>query len=126
GSARYIAADLIAQAEHDRDAVALFLTTSRTLANAVRNSAAEQLSILPPGNPAWHSLAENGAILIAPNVAAAVKFANGFAAEHLSIPAGEPALLRQLSTAGSIFIGPWSAQSVGDYASGTNHVLPTG
>lgn len=126
GDARYIAADLIAQAEHDPDAMALFVTTSRQLAAAVRESVSEQLSTLPPDNPAWRSLAENGAILLARNVAAAVQFANRYAAEHVSVPGEEPALLRDLLAAGSIFVGPWSAQSVGDYASGTNHVLPTG
>jgi len=125
GEARYIAADLIAQAEHDADAVALFVTTSRRLAATVNESVAEQLSVLPPSNPAWRSLAANGAILIARNAAEAVRFANRFAPEHLSIPGGEPALRRDLTAAGSIFVGPWSAQSVGDYASGTNHVLPT-
>ena len=125
GEARYIAADLIAQAEHDADAVALFVTTSRLLAIAVNENVAEQLSVLPPSNPAWRSLAANGAILIARNAAEAVRFANRFAPEHLSIPGGEPALLRDLTAAGSIFVGPWSAQSIGDYASGTNHVLPT-
>jgi histidinol dehydrogenase len=125
GEARYIAADLIAQAEHDADAVALFVTTSRLLAATVNESVAEQLSVLPPSNPAWRSLAANGAILIARNAAEAVRFANRFAPEHLSIPGGEPALRRDLTAAGSIFVGPWSAQSVGDYASGTNHVLPT-
>jgi histidinol dehydrogenase len=125
GEARYIAADLLAQAEHDADAVALFVTTSRSLAARVNENLAEQLSVLPPSNPAWRSLAANGAILIARNVAEAVCFANRFAPEHLSIPGGEPALRRDLTVAGSIFIGPWSAQSVGDYASGTNHVLPT-
>ena len=125
GEARYIAADLIAQAEHDADAVALFVTTSRRLAVSVNESVAEQLSVLPPSNPAWRSLAANGAILIARNTAEAVRFANRLAPEHLSIPGGEPALRRDLTAAGSIFVGPWSAQSVGDYASGTNHVLPT-
>ncbi len=125
GEARYIAADLIAQAEHDADAVALFVTTSRRLAVSVNESVAEQLSVLPPSNPAWRSLAANGAILIARNAAEAVRFANRFAPEHLSIPGGEPALRRDLTAAGSIFVGPWSAQSIGDYASGTNHVLPT-
>ena len=125
GEARYIAADLIAQAEHDADAVALFVTTSRRLAVSVNENVAEQLSVLPPSNPAWRSLAANGAILIARNAAEAVRFANRFAPEHLSIPGGEPALRRDLTAAGSIFVGPWSAQSVGDYASGTNHVLPT-
>jgi histidinol dehydrogenase len=125
GNARYIASDLVAQAEHDPDAVAVLVTTSRKLASDVRDSVSEQLSALPPSNPARRSLSENGAILIATSTAAAVRFANLFAPEHLSLPDANRALRRQLSSAGSIFIGPWSAQSVGDYASGTNHVLPT-
>jgi histidinol dehydrogenase len=80
---------------------------------------------LPDGNPARRSLAENGAILIAADTAAAVRFANRFAPEHLSIPGNEAGLLEKLDAAGSVFVGPWSAQSIGDYASGTNHVLPT-
>jgi histidinol dehydrogenase len=126
GSARYIAADLVAQGEHDADAVALLVTTSPVLARAVRDAVAEQLSALPSSNPAWKSLAANGAILVARTLGEAVQFANQYAAEHLSIPGGEAALVRKLSVAGSVFIGPWSAQSIGDYASGTNHVLPTG
>jgi histidinol dehydrogenase len=125
GNASYIAADLLAQAEHDPDAIALLVTTSRKLAAAVQAAVAEQLRDLPDGNPARRSLAENGAILIAAGVDAAVQFANRFAPEHLSIPGGEAELLEKLDAAGSVFIGPWSAQSVGDYASGTNHVLPT-
>jgi histidinol dehydrogenase len=126
GEARYIAADLVAQAEHDPDAVAILVTTSRALAEAVRDSVGEQLSALPSDNPARKSISGNGAILLARNSAAAVRFANRFAPEHLSVPGGETSLLRQLDAAGSVFVGPWSAQSVGDYASGTNHVLPTG
>jgi histidinol dehydrogenase len=125
GKARYIASDLVAQAEHDPDAVALFVTTSRRLGLEVRDSVAEQLSALPPSNPARRSLFENGAILIAPSMAAGVRFANLFAPEHLSLPDANRAVLRRLPAAGSIFAGPWSAQSIGDYASGTNHVLPT-
>jgi histidinol dehydrogenase len=125
GTARYIASDILAQAEHDPDAVALFVTTSQKLAADVRDCVAEELSTLPPTNLARRALMDNGAILIAPNVDAAVRFANQFAAEHLSVPDADPALLRKLTSAGSIFVGPWSAQSVGDYASGTNHVLPT-
>ena len=125
GNARCIAADLIAQSEHDPDAVALLVTTSRPLAIAVRDNVAEQLSLLPPRNPAWRALSENGAILVARNVASALRFANTFAPEHLSLPGGEAAFARRLPAAGSVFIGPWAAQSVGDYASGTNHVLPT-
>jgi histidinol dehydrogenase len=126
GQARFIAADLIAQAEHDPDAVALLVTTSRPLAIAVRDNIAEQLSLLPPTNPARRSLLASGAILIARNVESALRFANTFAPEHLSLPGGEGSLARRLPAAGSVFIGPWAAQSVGDYASGTNHVLPTG
>ena len=101
------------------------MTTSRSLAIAVRDSVAEQLSLLPPTNPAWRALSANGAILLARNLTTAVRFANTFAPEHLSLPGGEAALVRRLPAAGSVFIGPWAAQSVGDYASGTNHVLPT-
>lgn len=125
GNARYIASDLVAQAEHDPDAVALFVTTSRTLAADVRDNVSEQLSALPPDNPARRALSRNGALLVAPSLGAAVRFANLFAPEHLSLPDAGPALLQRLSAAGSVFVGPWSAQSVGDYASGTNHVLPT-
>ncbi|MGB6198170.1 MAG: histidinol dehydrogenase, partial [Candidatus Acidiferrales bacterium] len=66
------------------------------------------------------------AILLASSVGAAAEFANAFAPEHLSVPGGERALLTKLRAAGSIFVGPWSAQAIGDYASGSNHVLPTG
>jgi histidinol dehydrogenase len=125
GNASYIAADLLAQAEHDPDAVALLVTTSRKLATAVRDALAEQLSRLPDTNPAKRSLAEKGAIILAPDSRAAVRFANRFAPEHLSIPGAQANLAHKLAAAGSVFLGPWSAQSIGDYASGTNHVLPT-
>jgi len=126
GEARFIAADLIAQAEHDPDATALFVTTSRALGAAVSEFVDEQLSLLPPGNPARTALLSNGAILIARDVKSALRFANLFAPEHLSVPSGEEVFAQHLPAAGSVFIGPWAAQSVGDYASGTNHVLPTG
>jgi histidinol dehydrogenase len=126
GNARFIAADLIAQAEHDPDARALFVTTSKKLAAAVQAEVASELRRLPPTNPARRSLMANGAILLAKSVAAAAEFANAFAPEHLSVPGAERALLKDLRAAGGIFVGPWSAQSIGDYASGSNHVLPTG
>jgi histidinol dehydrogenase len=125
GDARYIAADLIAQTEHDPDAVALLVTTSRALGSAVKKCVDEQLKALPPGNPAHRSLSTNGGILIARDVKSALRFANLFAPEHLSVPGAEETLARRLPAAGSVFLGPWAAQSVGDYASGTNHVLPT-
>ncbi len=126
GSPDLIAADMVAQAEHDPDGLVFFVTPSRRLARQVRAAVAQQLWTLPETNPAWRSLDHNGAILIAPNLKAAVTFANRFAPEHLSLPGGEHGLLEAIQSAGSVFLGPWSAQPLGDYATGSNHVLPTG
>jgi histidinol dehydrogenase len=125
GSPRYIAADLLAQAEHDPDAVALLVTPSSRLANAVAAEVEKQLRELPRTNPAWKSLRLASAILVAPSLDAAIRFANRVAPEHLSIPHANKQLIEKLSEAGSVFLGPRSAQPIGDYASGTNHVLPT-
>ncbi len=126
GNARFIASDLIAQAEHDPDAISLFVTTSSALAHSVAGEIDRQLANLPKTNLASRSLAKNGAVLIAPNLAAAAEFVNRFAPEHLSLPDRTNGLLARIESAGSIFLGGWSAQPFGDYASGTNHVLPTG
>src|SRR3984957_12859302 len=125
GSPRYIAADLLAQAEHDPDAVALLVTPSSRLAKEVAAEVEKQLRDLPKTNPAWKSLRLASAILVAPSLDAAIRFANRVAPEHLSIPDANKKLVDKLSESGSAFIGPWSAQPIGDYASGTNHVLPT-
>jgi histidinol dehydrogenase len=125
GNAKFIAADLLAQAEHDPDAVALLVTTSARLAREVAAEVARQLQELPKTNPAWQSLQAASAILVAPSLDAAIRFANRVAPEHLSVPLAERALVEKLSESGSAFLGPWSAQPIGDYASGTNHVLPT-
>jgi histidinol dehydrogenase len=126
GNAKFIAADLIAQAEHDPDAISLFVTTSSRLAREVAREVDAQLAQLPKTNLARRSLEKNGGAFIAKNFAAAARFVNRFAPEHLSLPGGEDGLLKRIDSAGSIFLGDWSAQSFGDYASGTNHVLPTG
>ncbi|HXU20600.1 MAG TPA: histidinol dehydrogenase, partial [Verrucomicrobiae bacterium] len=126
GNPRLIASDLIAQAEHDPDAISLFVTTSSALARAVASEIDRQLAELPKMNLAPRSLGKSGAALVAPNLTAAVDFVNRFAPEHLSLPDGTKGLLAKIGSAGSIFLGGWSAQSFGDYASGTNHVLPTG
>jgi histidinol dehydrogenase len=126
GNPAFIAADLLAQAEHDPDAVALFVTTSAEFGRAVAAEIARQLAQLPKSNPAWHSLAKNGAVLVARNFAAAARFLNRFAPEHLTLPGTASKLVGRFDSAGSIFLGDWSAQSFGDYATGTNHVLPTG
>jgi len=125
GSPRYIAADILAQAEHDPDAVALLVTPSPRLAKAVAMEVEEQLRALPKTNPAWKSLRLASAILVANSLDTAIRFANRVAPEHLSIPHVNRKLVEKLSEAGSVFLGSWSAQPAGDYASGTNHVLPT-
>ncbi|MGC1169448.1 MAG: histidinol dehydrogenase [Candidatus Acidiferrales bacterium] len=126
GNARFIAADLLAQSEHDPEAISLFVTTSPRFARAVATELERQLNQLPKTNPAWRSLAKNGGLLIDRRVAVPVRFVNRFAPEHLSL-SGTPAKhADHLENAGSIFLGDWSAQSFGDYATGTNHVLPTG
>jgi histidinol dehydrogenase len=125
GSPRYIAADILAQAEHDPDAVAVLVTPSPRLAKAVAAEIEKQLSDLPKTNPAWKSLRLASSILVAPSLDAAIRFANRVAPEHLSVPDANKKLIEKLSEAGSVFLGPWSAQPIGDYASGTNHVLPT-
>jgi histidinol dehydrogenase len=126
GNPAFIAADLLAQAEHDSDAVALFVTTSLRFGRSVAGEIEKQLARLPKSNPAWRSLAKNGSVLVAPNLAAAARFVNRFAPEHLSLPGTASRLADRFHSAGSIFLGDWSAQSFGDYATGTNHVLPTG
>ena len=125
GNPTFIAADLIAQAEHDPDAVCVFVTTSRELASAVEAAVSTQLLALAPENLARRSLASNGAIVIAKNAADAMRFVNLFAPEHLTLAGDGKKLLREVGSAGSVFLGDWSAQTFGDYASGTNHVLPT-
>jgi histidinol dehydrogenase len=125
GNPQFIAADLVAQAEHDPDAISLFVTTSSRLGRSVAEQVGRQLAQLPRANLARQALAKNGAVLVAENVAAAADFVNLFASEHLSVPGGPGNLLNRIHSAGSILLGDWSAQSFGDYASGTNHVLPT-
>jgi len=126
GNAKWIAADLLAQAEHAPDAGSFLVTASPKLARTVQNEVESQLVNLPPSNPAHKSLRETGAILLAPSLEAACVFSNSFAPEHLSLPQDPATLLRKISAAGTVFLGPWGAQPLGDYISGSNHVLPTG
>lgn len=126
GDSQFIAADLLAQAEHAPDAGSFLVTPSRKLASAVQLEIAKQLAQLPSNNPAHISTRRTGAILLAPNLSAACSFVNRFAPEHLSLPHSPASLQKKLSASGTIFLGPWSAQPLGDYISGSNHVLPTG
>jgi histidinol dehydrogenase len=121
GSPEWIAADLIAQAEHDPAARAIFVTTRRTLAMRV---AASVEARTPSSGPAGASLSANGAIVIAPTRRDAIDLVNGLAPEHLVCDRDSD--VASFAAAGTIFVGMWSAQAAGDYCTGSNHVLPTG
>jgi len=119
GRADFIAADLVAQAEHDPQAVPILITSSERFAGRV---AAETARLASNNSPAKTALRRNGCILIADSRRRATEWANLIAPEHISI---EAEMLPFIRNAGSIFVGPYSAQAAGDYASGPNHVLPT-
>jgi histidinol dehydrogenase len=120
GHPDWIAADLIAQAEHDPDARAILLTPVRALASAVARAIARQL---PSGGPARQALATNGGIVLTRTMDEAIALSQRMAPEH--VVCDSDAVARRLTRAGTIFIGPHSAQATGDYATGSNHVLPT-
>jgi histidinol dehydrogenase len=120
GPAEWIAADLIAQAEHDPDARAVLVTPSLQLARAVKRHV-ERLA--PPDGPARASLRRHGGVIVTRTIADAIALANDSAPEHLVVET--EALARQVRAAGSVFVGQWTAQVAGDYAIGSNHVLPT-
>jgi histidinol dehydrogenase len=125
GRAGWIAADLIAQAEHDPDAVAIFITPSRPLADRVAQGVGKVLARL--NLPiAEMALARQGAIVVTRDLAEAIELVNRFAPEHLTLLEDAAEHLDRIESAGSIFLGDYSAVAAGDYASGTNHVLPTG
>jgi histidinol dehydrogenase len=114
---------MLAQAEHDVDASAVLLTTSKRLAAAVAREVDRQLATLPTSRVAAKSIAKNSAVILVSSLDEAIEISNRFAPEHLSIP--DAALLAGVKHAGSVFVGPFSPEAAGDYASGPNHVLPT-
>ena len=120
GRPAWIAADLVAQAEHDPDARAIFITWKRSLAVRVARAAAGQAAGLPI---AAASLAANGAAIVARTVEDAIAISNRIAPEHLAVD--RESIARHALTAGAVFVGPFAAQAAGDYATGSNHVLPT-
>lgn len=122
---RFVAADLLAQAEHDVIAQVILVTTSAAQAVAVGAELAAQTATLGRRDIIAQSLAASRCILV-PDLTTAVNVSNQYAPEHLIIQTRDPrALLAQVSSAGSVFLGAWSPESMGDYCSGTNHVLPT-
>lgn len=124
GNPRWIACDMLAQAEHDTDASAILLTTSRDLARAVATHIEEELAGAKSGAVAATAIRRNSAIVIVETLEEAVHLSNQMAPEHLSIE--DASLLPGIRHAGSVFVGPHSPEAAGDYASGPNHVLPTG
>jgi histidinol dehydrogenase len=122
----WVAADLLAQSEHANDAQVLLVTESRALAHSVQAAIREQTTRLARRVIAETSLA-NGSIIIVPNKVTAIELANSYAPEHLILHMDDPQdWLSEIRHAGSVFVGEFSPESAGDYASGTNHVLPTG
>jgi histidinol dehydrogenase len=123
---RYVAADLLSQAEHDEMATAILVTDSETLASAVRAELERQLAALPRQAIARASLERNGAILIADSLEEGVAAVNRIAPEHLEILTRNPLeWLPRIENAGAVFLGPYSSEPVGDYYAGPNHILPT-
>jgi histidinol dehydrogenase len=120
GTAEFIAADLVAQAEHDPEALAAFITTRDELARRVARAAEKRSR---QNTVARQSLRRHGIILVSASRRQSLEWANEVAAEHLTVDAADVALGRN---AGSIFVGDYSPQAAGDYSSGPNHVLPTG
>ena len=122
-----VAADLVTQAEHGPDSPAILVTTSLELADAVEAEVARLLPRLERREILARALAVHGRIALAPDLGTAIAFVDAYAPEHLSIDVRDPeAAVVAIRNAGSIFVGPWAPESAGDYATGANHVLPTG
>ena len=125
--ARFVAADFLSQVEHDQDAAAVLVTPAESLAHKVVELILTELPSLPRREILETAIEKNSAVLVTNNLDEALDFANRYAAEHLQIMTRDPfAVLPRIQHAGSIFLGSYAPVPVGDYASGTNHVLPTG
>jgi histidinol dehydrogenase len=126
GNAGWIAADLLAQAEHDVNAQSILITDDAALADEVARAVESQLNTLPRAEIARASWNEFGAIMLVKNLAEAADLANAIAAEHLEIMTSDPeSLAAQIRNAGAIFLGAHTPEAIGDYVGGSNHVLPT-
>jgi histidinol dehydrogenase len=123
----FVAADLLSQAEHGEDSAAILLTTSERLAHEVNTAVEAQLADLPRASLIREALDHYGMILIVEDLDAGVCFTNDYAPEHLEIMTEDPwAVNAGITNAGSVFLGHYSPVTMGDYLSGTNHVIPTG
>jgi histidinol dehydrogenase len=126
GNAGWIAADLLAQAEHDVNAQSILITDSAALADEVERAVQSQLSTLPRAEIARASWNDFGAVIVVKNLGEAADLADAIAAEHLEVMTSDPeSLAAQIRNAGAIFLGPHTPEAIGDYVGGSNHVLPT-
>ena len=124
---RWIAADLLSQAEHDPAAQAILITDDTGFADAVASAVESELASLPTAAVARASWDAHGTIIVVPNLADAAPLANALAAEHVALAVADPApLFSRIRHAGSVFLGRHTPEAVGDYVAGPNHVLPTG
>jgi histidinol dehydrogenase len=125
-NAKYIAADMLSQAEHDTNASAVLVTDSAELAEAVQAEVERQIKLLPREEIARASIDDNGKIIVADSIDAAIDIANEIAPEHLELCVDEPfEYLDRIKHAGSVFLGRNCPEAVGDYYGGPNHTLPT-
>ena len=125
-NSRYIAADLLSQAEHDKLATPVFVTDSEELAINVKEEVEKQLQNLPRVEIARTSFENNGKIIVADNLDEVIDIANAIAPEHLEVCTKDPfKVLEKIKNAGSVFLGSYSPESLGDYFAGPNHTLPT-
>jgi histidinol dehydrogenase len=123
GNAKWIAADMLAQAEHDVDARAILLTTDKEFALRVQAEIEIQLSSLSTAQIAQRAIVDNSAIVVCATLDSAFNLVNTIAPEHLSVE--QKSDIERVNSAGSIFVGQYSTEAAGDYASGPNHILPT-
>jgi histidinol dehydrogenase len=126
GNPDWIAADLLAQAEHDTSAQAILITDSAALAGQVERAVAAQLAALPRGKVAGASWRDYGAVIVVPTLEQALPLVDALAPEHIEIVAADAERLATgIRNAGAIFLGPHTPEVIGDYVAGSNHVLPT-
>jgi histidinol dehydrogenase len=124
-TAEFVAADLLAQAEHSEDAQVVLVTTSRALADECIAEVSRQLAVLPRRDIATRAIAGSRVVLV-PDLDTALEVSNRYAPEHLILQVRSPRRwLERVRNAGSVFLGAWTPETMGDYCSGTNHVLPT-
>ncbi|MBP5155643.1 MAG: histidinol dehydrogenase [Clostridia bacterium] len=123
----FVAADLLSQAEHDKNASAVLVTESASLAGAVKDEIEKQIEVLPRREIARVSVDSRGMIIVVPDIKTAVEVSNRLAPEHLELCTDEPEkLLPLVENAGSVFMGRYCPEALGDYLAGPNHTLPTG